>query len=197
MLDRAPSRGRYDRQSTASERAQEQRDLILHAVDEHLRRTSPSPNNLTISDVCKVTGLGRNTIYSHFESVDAACEYVIARALQALSEQTPKVSDTATPLDAVRSFSTNWLQTVAGHPSHYQIAVRWARDQLRERVRPHFRELIQLGISAGLFSQDPTGLRESLLLELLLATGSAVAADPSTEEAAAHLLPSLLTKACR
>ncbi len=167
------------------------------AVSEHLLACDSAPSKLTLSALCSATGLGRNTIYGQFESVAAAERYVADQALASVTLELVSDTTAMTPLDAVSTFAGTWADRIVEQPLAYRVALRWARPVLLARLRQAVAPVLQLGIAAGLFAPDPSGLREPALLEALLAVGERLSESPSGRDTAASFVSSLITKLCR
>src|SRR5262245_15438302 len=66
-VDRAPGRGKYDRNHTPEERAREQRRRLFAAMA-HVFATRGYANS-TVDDVVGEAGVSRRTFYEHFEDL--------------------------------------------------------------------------------------------------------------------------------
>lgn len=195
-MERAPARGRYDRRATPSERAHDQRQLITAAVAVLLVEHAPNVPKLTVSDICEHTGLARNTLYGHFDGVDAVLRAVIDDATRTLLSAVSGEADVSTPLDTVRAFAAAWSRVCAEHPLATQVALRWDRPRLHDELKSHLVRVIAHGVRAGTFSTDARDLRPDMLVAATLEAGRSAATQRQHSHVAAALTE-LLIRTCR
>lgn len=197
MVDRAPARGRYDRNASASERAHEQRQLILTAVAAILIEREPDAARLTVADVCERTGLARNTLYGHFEGIEAAVDAAIDGALLALAAPLHDHDDLLLPLEVVRTFAIGWTTVCATDPTATRLALRWARPRLARDLRERVIVIAQQGVRAGTFSVEPHPVRSEMVTAAALAAAAAAASEPAQQAPVAAALAELFIRVCR
>lgn len=133
---RGPGRGLYDRRATPSERAKLQRAALLAGV----REVSAADEVLSIAEIARRCGVGRNTFYEHFVSADEALEAAIAEASDLLEEWVDvALSDAATrtPGDVARRLG----ETLVAFRDETQG--RWAL------LAKHRRGLLERNLHAG------------------------------------------------
>lgn len=195
---RAPPRGRYDRLASASERAHGQRELIVAAAQRLLRANTPLPASFSVSDLCAATGLGRNTIYGHFASVDALREEVLTECTRALLDALAQPLDVpSTPLDELRRLCEAWLTSASLHPEATLLAIRWRRDALAAALSSALERLVLRGVAAGAFAPDRDAQRTTLLAASVLTAVELAAQTPEHAPALITLLVDVLSKANR
>lgn len=195
---RAPPRGRYDRLASASERAHGQRELIVTAAQRLLLESPPAPASLSVSDLCAATGLGRNTIYGHFASVDAVREDVLTECTQPLLTALARSLDVpSTPLDELRRFCHAWVTVASVHPEATLLAARWRRDALSEALSGALERVVLRGVAAGAFAPDRDRQRTTLLTSSALTAAELAAQDPGRAPELVALLVDVLSKANR
>jgi len=141
---------------TAPTRADARRNIaaILDAATESLARDPDS----SINDIAKAAGVGRVTLYGHFESRAALVSQVVERAIAQSEEALSTVDLSGDPREALgRLLDASWEVTqrfgalvVAAEGAVPPDQLREAHAQPARRVR----RLIRRGRSAGCFRRD-------------------------------------------
>jgi hypothetical protein len=173
-------RGRYDRGATASERARKARAAITRAVIRSLAASRAVPS---VEDVCRLTGLGRNTFYGHFPSAQAAADQVVSDSLAQIERTLGSAARAAvTPYAEVTELAHDWFDFCASTGDAIRVAEAAGRDRLQAALEERLRALHATGASAGVYRKDLgferlVALRGAAVeLSLAVATGSAVPA---------------------
>lgn len=102
----ASRRGTYDRDASPSERVKLQRAELLGAV----RHLAAGDQSLTVSSIAAARGLGRNTFYEHFPTVEAAvlaCVEESAGVLEQTLAANLNAGAIATPSEHARTFGSS------------------------------------------------------------------------------------------
>jgi AcrR family transcriptional regulator len=197
MVTRAPSRGKYDRSASASQRAQDQRHLILNAAERLLGARGEPATAFTVSDLCTTTGLGRNTIYGQFASAESVAREAIIASTEALLRGASGPPVATTPLESVNTFAKRWIEAAAARPSGTGIALAWSRDELVGHLTDRLGQVIQGGIDAGMFAVDSDGQRLRILVAACLGAAELASRHPADAGGLSRLLADLLLKAAR
>jgi TetR/AcrR family transcriptional regulator, mexCD-oprJ operon repressor len=142
--------------ATSPKRADARRNIaaILDAARECLARDPDS----SINDIAKAAGVGRVTLYGHFESRAELVSQVVAQAIAESEESLSAVDLTGDPREALgRLLEASW--EVTQRFGSLVVAAEGAipADELREaHAAParRVRKLIRRGRSAGTFRRD-------------------------------------------
>jgi AcrR family transcriptional regulator len=138
-------RGGYDRRLTASERARIQRQHLLHTALELIVKSGLP--RLTVEQVVREAGMGRNTFYSHFENTDELLAAVLKDAASrfesgwtlAASELPP------TPTEAMHEVARRWFAVVVEE----EVAVRLMLTVDRTPLAASFERALQPALQRG------------------------------------------------
>jgi AcrR family transcriptional regulator len=152
----------------------------------------------SVSDICKLTGLGRNTIYGQFSSVEEAVRLTIEDAVATFLAATMPASEanSHTPIDGVITFAERWVNAAAAAPQHACLACRMATRRVELHVDEALAALIARGVTAGAFASAP-GVRARLLRAAVLAAAISVCAEDESAPTAARQLAQLIIAGCR
>jgi AcrR family transcriptional regulator len=105
----ALQRGKYPRSSTRMQRAQRERAALSSAASAALLELAE--HELTVSELCQRAGVGRNTLYLHWPSVDALINEIVQQAEARLrSALVLQAEQLRTPRNRLAALSFNWLQ---------------------------------------------------------------------------------------
>lgn len=195
-LERAPERGRYDRHATVSERLNVQRSLIEQAIRTLLVHLHP--HTMTVTQLSKATGLGRNTLYGHFPSIETACQSVVEDCWQELAaELALRPLASSTPMTLCDELSRRWLGAAAAQPEALRILFRCQPDRLAAQLSSELEDLWSLGAKAGAFAPVPDPVRIRALRASLLQLLDEVSRQGATAEHCATVMSDLLMRCLR
>lgn len=148
---RQPSRrGTYDRRLSPSERVRAQRADLLLAV----RQVLAAGEVPSVSSIAAARGLGRNTFYEHFSTVEMAieaCVHDCAEMLEAAVSASIAMDGVATPSEQARRLSGALSAFVTEQPEAWAVLSDRGQERLtalleRESERMH---RIYMGAGAG------------------------------------------------
>lgn len=118
-VEQAPSRGKYDRDASPSERVRRQRSHLLTTV----RRLAPRGTLPTVTQIVNAAGVGRNTFYQHFRGVEealvAAAEVdgaLLASYLEQLGED-----EVLTPGEHCERLAKAWVRFCEEKPEAFAL----------------------------------------------------------------------------
>jgi AcrR family transcriptional regulator len=164
---RAPARGKYDRRSTRSDRLAVQHEQIMSAARARLAGSDSA--EVTVAYIVEKTGLGRNTVYSHFATMHQLVQAVATESWEAVSAHWESAEvDMGIPLGAAEQLTQRWFRAVEQVPNALRIVLQADRARLAGRVTQEIAAFRDGGVRAGAFRHSD---------ELcLLALGAAVLA---------------------
>jgi hypothetical protein len=164
----APSRGRYDRQSTPEERLRAQRERLLRAVARAFVE-----NRANVSRVAELSRVGRASFYEFFDDFGHALSAVRSTMVESVEQALEHaLTHERAPVAALRALSTDFLNTLAAWPDAALVALASAGDEASPLGRSFARALVrwlESTHSAGLVTRYADDTR------VLLATGAAEA----------------------
>lgn len=191
-------RGQYDRTVTPSQRAHEQRALIYDTALALLGQPHAATPHVNLDELCRLTRLGRNTVYGLFESATLLPQRVLDEALQRLLESVQQPLPFDTPVNGLRSFAERWVACCAEHAPALPALLSFRRDQLRAALRVHLERLLHQGAVAGAFAAHYPSYRLPVLAEAFLASvDSRVVPAESNSQAIAAGLADLAVRVVR
>lgn len=107
---RAPRRGRYDRRVSPEQRRADQHARLLDATTQVLARDG---ERATATSVVHAAGVGRNTFYEHFASIDAAIEEISKDAIDEMDRELRAALAVArTPIETLRVLGRTWIAAI-------------------------------------------------------------------------------------
>lgn len=145
---RGSRRGTYDRHASPSERAREQRAELLLAV----RQVVVTGNVPTVSSIASARGLGRNTFYEHFSTVEAAVEAAVDEAAALLAQTLARAWDDdllVTPSERTRRFSTALVGFVDERADRWVLLGEHGDERLEQTLRAGIAEVRASFVAAG------------------------------------------------
>lgn len=149
--------------------------------------------DVSVGEIAKAAGVGRVTLYGHFDSRAALVAEVVARAMQQTDEALDAVDLRGDPREALtRLIEATWQLThrfgalvMAAERTLPDEHLRVAHAQPEARVR----RLVQKGRRQGVFRSDlPVSWLVSTLQNLLHSTAGAVYRGEITAEQAPRLI---------
>jgi len=109
-------RGRYDRSSTAAQRAAQQAARIADATASTVARRGLGAT--TIDHVVRAAGVGRNTFYRHYRDLDHAVRHARAAAGATLWRMaSARLAAAYTPTEKIRALVHAWLDLATEEPN--------------------------------------------------------------------------------
>lgn len=127
VTEPAPSRGCYDRALTRPQRHAIQRERLLRAT---ARAYVVSNERLTISDVVRLAGVGRNTFYEYFDTVEHALAAVQSRVLDQLGSQGElALSQARTPVLKLKATVATWFGCLEHDGADFAVALRTPKER--------------------------------------------------------------------
>lgn len=145
---RGSRRGTYDRRLTPSERVRAQRAELLAAV----RQLLSAGAALSVSSIASECGMGRNTFYEHFQTVDAALTACVdearARLVEAL-ERSLSVTGVATPSERARGLMSTLLAFRESHADRWLVLDKHGNEQRVKAVSDAVQRLHSVYAAAG------------------------------------------------
>ncbi len=161
-LRKSPGRGKYDRDASPSERLQRQRDLILSVAQSALIELRPQ--ELTVALVLELTGLGRNTFYSHFTGVDHLAQQVVDEAVQRLRAALEGHElEMLTPMAGARALAERWFSAWRETPGAFAVVLNCSPEVVRALLEQDISGLRDAGVRAGAFA-DTSEVRLAALV---------------------------------
>jgi AcrR family transcriptional regulator len=150
-------RGKYARGSTRAQRAERERQALTSAARRAVQELAE--HDLTVGVLCERAGVGRNTLYLHWPSVEALVSDVVQEAEGRLrSALVLDAEQLRTPRTRLSALTLRWLEFAADAPDHAGVLVGCVRGRAAlNRVLSY--ELSQLGRQAyasGLSSRVPS-----------------------------------------
>jgi AcrR family transcriptional regulator len=145
---RATRRGTYDRHSTPSERVRAQRGELLLAV----RQVTYAGETLSVSSIAAARGLGRNTFYEHFATVEAAVEACVGECLSTFEEAVVWSLDAnrvVTPSERAREFGAAVLEYCWEQPDRWRMLTELGRVRFEVAMQRAVEQLHQSYVRAG------------------------------------------------
>lgn len=127
-------RGTYDRHASPSERAREQRAELLLAV----RQLVAAKAGLSVSSIAGHRGLGRNTFYEHFTTVEAAVVASVEEAGGVLTRVLAAALETdalVTPSEHGRRFAAALTGFVAEEGERWAVLSAHGEEALDAALR--------------------------------------------------------------
>src|SRR4029453_8423280 len=119
-VDRAPSRGKYDRSHSPEERIRAQRARLFAAATRVLAADGFASS--TVDDICNEAGVRRRTFYEQFADVRDLLlklhERLGQRAFRAVEQY---VSSQATPHERTRAGVEGFLRIIATFPEESKV----------------------------------------------------------------------------
>ena len=113
-------RGRYDRSKTTAERRAAHITRLVVAAAAELRARGRA--GLTVSDVVRRAGVGRNTFYASFRDLDHLLLHMEETALSLIWRRaSDALAEAYTPIEKLRALSRAWLSAL-----HEQPDLGWA-----------------------------------------------------------------------
>jgi AcrR family transcriptional regulator len=173
-----PGRGRYDRASSASQRARARRALVCETALQLLAESLSSLPQINIDELCRRAHLGRSAVYGLFETAHELAQRVLDEAQHELLRVLPSPTAVETPLDSVTIIATAWLNAATANPASLTALLRWRRAGLRADLHNQLQTRIARGVQAGAFAATSSAIRLPLIVEAFLA-----AADPELRPA--------------
>ena len=131
---RGSRRGTYDRHLSPSERVKAQRTELLMAV----RQVVLAGEVPSVSSIAAARGLGRNTFYEHFSTVDAAvaaCVEECAATLELQARLSLDEAAVATPSERARSLGSTLFTLRDEQPDCWQVLAVHGPKQLDAVIR--------------------------------------------------------------
>jgi AcrR family transcriptional regulator len=154
-------RGHYDRNASASERAQRHREALLEAA---LELGSNRDSIVTVDGIVAACRSGRNTFYSHFEGVAELLEATSRKAAARFQAALPLRAFTISPpIEAISSGAAAWFEAVEAQPREARFLLFRDAGALRRCLREHFAPCIAVGIKAGMWTHANDDLRLACL----------------------------------
>jgi len=180
-----------DRDRVQTRRADARRnvDAILEAATRCLARDP----DVSVGEIARAAGVGRVTLYGHFDSRDSLVAEVVERAMRQTDEALRAVDLRGDPREAMtRLVDATWRLThrygalvVAAESSLPDEQLKAAHAQLETRVR----RLVQRGRRQGAFRSDlPVAWLLTTLQSLVHGAVGAVHRGEITAEQAPHLV---------
>jgi AcrR family transcriptional regulator len=153
-------RGAYDRRLTASERARIQRQNLLHTAHELILRSGLP--RLTVEQVVREAGMGRNTFYSHFENSDELLAAVLKDAASRFEggwKLTPNELP-PTPTEAMHEVARRWFAVAVEEGAAVRLMLTVDRTPLAACFERALRPALQQGERSGLMGRaaDPVAI---------------------------------------
>lgn len=131
---RGSRRGTYDRHASPSERAREQRAELLLSI----RELVAAKQALSVSSIASVRGLGRNTFYEHFPTVEAGLAACVEEAGTALTRRLVEALDDGalvTPSEQGRRFARAVVAFANDEKEGWALLVLHGDDACEEALR--------------------------------------------------------------
>ncbi|MEN9577028.1 MAG: hypothetical protein RJA70_37 [Pseudomonadota bacterium] len=194
-IGKAPSRGKYDRAMSRAERLAAQREQIVAVARLALRKQSPL--EFTMSNVAEQTGLGRNTVYSHFAHIDELTGLVLEESWRSLVELWDATEvDMGTPVGAAEQLSARWFRAVDVAVDELQVVLGCDRARVASRILSEVRAFSDAGAHAGTFRR-PDELRLVALSAAVIAVLDYCVRSTDAVLGAPELVADVLVRALR
>lgn len=185
-VEHAPSRGKYDREASPSERIRRQRSQLLTTV----RRLASHGTPPTVTQVVNAAGVGRNTFYQHFRGAEEALESAAeadGAHLSACLEQVSQDDVALTPGQHSERLAEAWVRFCKEMPEAFALlnlhAPATLETALGQAIRHTHRALVHAGYA-------PAEIGEASMLAVggaFRAVGSALAPNRASQSAAEGL----------
>ncbi|HEU5072925.1 MAG TPA: TetR/AcrR family transcriptional regulator [Polyangiaceae bacterium] len=121
-LATAPARGRYDRAQSRQTRQAEQKARLVGWIGTTYLEHGPA---LTVQDVVRAAGVGRNTFYEYFDGLEHALDYAAQTHAKALRERImSELENARTPIAKLRELSRAWFDEVERDPAQTALLLR-------------------------------------------------------------------------
>lgn len=167
-----------------------QRAELLAAV----RQVAKAGGTLSVSSVVGARGMGRNTFYEHFATVEEALKITAEEATERLRQHIGQVleqSGDGTPSDVARMVTVGLLDFVDAGDERWGILVRHADDVLDQVFRELVGHIHQVYVHAGAARAEVTQLMLTAVvgaLAELLNTYARAANRPSRGDVIEHVV---------
>lgn len=178
-------RGKYARGTTRAQRAERERNALSSAARAAVQELTE--REITVSVLCERAGVGRNTLYLHWPSVEALISDVVRQAeLRLRSALVLDAEQLRTPRTRLSALTLRWLEFAGDAPDHAGLLMGCAQGRAAlNRVLVY--ELSQLGRQAyasGLSSRVPSEDALGAVCGAFVALGERVARGRMTLEIA-------------
>jgi AcrR family transcriptional regulator len=196
----AVGRGKWDRRTTDEERKGAARQRLLEATEAVVAVQGAAA---TAAEIIGRAGVGRNTFYEHFESVQGAVEEVSRAATeQTLAALRSSSSGARTPRERLRALAFTWLQAASQRPlvaGALGLGLRTdAVAALMNGLESELCSALELARSAGAVSLPAEGLRVVCLVGAFVTAASYVTRKPDVDvRASADALADLTLRVFR
>lgn len=122
MVDRAPSRGGYDRALSPHERRTQARARLRASVASVFERRG---HECTVEQVVRHAGMGRNSFYQHYDDIQSALDDLSRVHCAAVKRAVSvAVSSRRTPMARLATLTQLWLDLAATHAGASLVALR-------------------------------------------------------------------------
>jgi AcrR family transcriptional regulator len=191
----ATVRGKYARGTTRAQRAERERQALTSAVRAAMRELAE--HEITVTVLCERAGVGRNTLYLHWPSVEALLGEVVQQAEMRLrGALVLDAEQLRTPRTRLSALTLRWLDFATEAPDHAGLLLGCVPGRAAlNRVLGY--ELSQLGRQAyvsGLSSRVPSEDALSAMCGAFSALGERVVRGRASSELAD--LAGILTQLC-
>jgi TetR/AcrR family transcriptional repressor of nem operon len=192
-------RGRWDRGATDDARREDAHARVLAATAEVVASRGAAT---TAAEVIGRAGIGRNTFYAHFASVDAAVAEVVRGVAEAVSEALHgSAAPVRTPRERLRALASAWLAATSRRPFAMAVlldASTEGRSLMLGALEAELRAALELARAAGTVSVPIEPLRIACLVGSFVGAASYVARTPDSDlRAAQEALTDLTLRAFR
>lgn len=146
--NRGSRRGTYNRLSTPSERVKGQRVELLAAV----RHLTARGEALTVTSIAGARGMGRNTFYEHFPTVEAATAACVKECVDLLVEAVHSSQDTppvATPGERSRALGAALHQFRQEYGDRWRVMLIYGQTELASVLGFAVERVHQAYVAAG------------------------------------------------
>lgn len=143
-IDPAPGRGCYDRGLSRQARQTEQQErLVAWIAETHLHRGAA----LTVQDVVKAAGVGRNTFYEYFDGLEHALDFAAQARAKLIRENLEGDMATArTLIGKLRALSKRWFREATLDPASLALLLRSPRPGALSDGATLFATLINMAL---------------------------------------------------